>query len=80
MPLLVSWPGGNCDVAAQQALFTKTLTEGLRELGVRLDVQAKPMSTPEEVSRYLAKIKKRRPTAWSYALWNLACGPWSTTS
>jgi hypothetical protein len=57
-PVVVSWPGGNCDVAAQQALFTKTLTEAATQLGVRLEVEAKPMSKPDEVGRYLAQIKK----------------------
>ncbi|GAG45170.1 unnamed protein product, partial [marine sediment metagenome] len=42
-PLIVSWPGGNCDTDAQQALFTKTLTDAAEKLGVQLQVRAKPM-------------------------------------
>jgi hypothetical protein len=57
-PVVVSWPGGNCDVAAQQALFTKTLTEAASRMGVQLDVEAQPISKPQEVDRYLAQIKK----------------------
>jgi hypothetical protein len=76
VPVVVSWPGGNCDVGAQQALFTKTLAEAARKLRVRLDVQAKPMSKPEEVGRYLAQIKKAPPDglivcAMELSLWSL---------
>jgi hypothetical protein len=62
-PEIVSWPGGNCDVAAQQALFTKTLTEAAGRMGVRLEVETKPISKTDEVARYLAQIKKAPPDA-----------------
>ena len=60
-PLIVSWPGGNCDTNAQQALFTKTLTEAAEKLGVHLEVRAKPMVAQQEVNAYLEQIKKSRP-------------------
>ncbi len=58
---IVSWPGGNCNVAAQQALFTKTLDDAARQLGVQLDVRAKPIAKKEEVGAYLKQIKKAPP-------------------
>ena len=58
---VVSWPGGNCDVAAQQALFVKTLEDAAKQLGVQLEIRAKPMSKKEEVGAYLAQIKKSPP-------------------
>ncbi len=75
-PVVVSWPGGNCDVAAQQALFTKTLGEAAGQLGVQLDVQAKPMSKPEEVGQLLTQITKAPPDglivcAMELTLWPL---------
>jgi hypothetical protein len=75
-PVVVSWPGGNCDVAAQQTLFTKTLTAAAHQLGVQLEVQTKPISKPEEVSRYLAQIKRAPPDglivcAMELTLWSL---------
>jgi len=60
-PLVVSWPGGNCDTDAQQALFTKTLMDAAKKLGVELQVRDKPMVKPEEVSAYLDQIKKSPP-------------------
>lgn len=60
-PFIVSWPGGNCDTNAQQALFTKTLTKAAEKLGVQLDVRAKPMVEPKEVNAYLEQIKKSPP-------------------
>jgi hypothetical protein len=75
-PVVVSWPGGNCDVAAQQTLFTKTLCDAAGPMGVRLDLQAKPISKPEEVARLLAEIKKAPPDglivcAMELTLWPL---------
>ncbi|MGA2616025.1 MAG: hypothetical protein ABSF26_00365 [Thermoguttaceae bacterium] len=58
---IVSWPGGNCDVSAQQALFTKTLEDAAQRLGVQLDVRAKTISKKEEVGAYLNQIKKAPP-------------------
>ena len=60
-PLIVSWPGGNCDTDAQQALFTKTLADAAEQLGVRLEVQAKPMDSPEAVNAFLEQNKKAPP-------------------
>jgi hypothetical protein len=60
-PYVVSWPGGNCDTQAQQALFTKTLTEAAEKLDVRLDVQAQPLDTAERVAAFLERTKKSPP-------------------
>jgi hypothetical protein len=60
-PVVISWPGGNCDVAAQQALFTKTLNEAAGQLGVQLDVQAKPIDKAEQVAQFLTQIGKKPP-------------------
>ena len=60
-PLTVSWPGGNCDTDAQQALFTKTLMNAAEKLGVQLQVRAKPMLKPEEVNAYLEGLKRAPP-------------------
>ncbi len=57
----VSWPGGNCDIPAQQALFTKTLTDAAATLGVQLQVQAAPIDKPEEVSACLDGLKASPP-------------------
>ena len=60
-PLVVSWPGGNCDTAAQQALFTKTLTDAAEKLGVQLQVHATPLEKKEEAAAYLEQLKKTPP-------------------
>ena len=58
---VVSWPGGNCDVAAQQALFTKTLEAAARKLDVELRLQPKPVDTPSDVSQCLERIQQSPP-------------------
>ena len=60
-PLIVSWPGGNCDTSAQQALFTKTLKDAAKKLGVDLRVQDKPIVKPDEINVYIAQLKKSPP-------------------
>ncbi|MBC8372321.1 MAG: hypothetical protein H8E53_01910 [Planctomycetes bacterium] len=60
-PLTVSWPGGNCDTSAQQALFTKTLKAAARKLDVDLRVQDKPIVKPDEINAYVAQLKKSPP-------------------
>jgi len=60
-PLTVSWPGGNCDTDAQQALFTKTLQAAAGKLDVELRVHDKPIVKPDEINAYLAQLKKSPP-------------------
>ena len=58
---IVSWPGGNCDVPAQQALFTRTLRAAADKLGVRLEVRDEPIKGSEEVAKLLAELKQAPP-------------------
>jgi hypothetical protein len=58
---IVSWPGGNCDVCAQQALFTKTMEDAAGQIGVRLEIQAKPMAKPDEIQAFLQGVRKSPP-------------------
>jgi len=57
----VSWPGGACDIPAQQALFTKTLREAAAKLGVELRVRDEPLSANDQASAYIEQIKKAPP-------------------
>ena len=60
-PLVVSWPGGNCDTAAQQALFTKTLREAAKALDVQLDVRDKHLWDKAEITAFCEQIKTSPP-------------------
>jgi len=60
-PVTVSWPGGNCDVAAQQALFARTLREAAGPLGVDLAVREKPLIDPAEVGAWIEEFKVAPP-------------------
>jgi hypothetical protein len=57
----VSWPGGNCDIPAQQALFTKTLRAAAEKLGVELRVQDEPLHETDRVNAYIEGLKKEPP-------------------
>jgi len=57
----ITWPGGQVDIEAMQNTFTKTLSDAAGELGVRLDVRAEPMATPQEMNAYLKEIKDNPP-------------------
>ena len=58
---IVSWPGGNCDVPAQQALFTKTLQDAAKLLDIQLEVRHEPLYKPEDVSAFLDQVRKAPP-------------------
>jgi hypothetical protein len=60
-PPIVSWPGGQTDVGAMQALFAKTLADAAAKLDVRLETRAEPLETQEAISGYLDQIKKTPP-------------------
>jgi hypothetical protein len=60
-PEVVSWPGGNCDTNAQQALFTRTLGGAAKELDVRLDVREKPMNQASDVDGWLESVRAAPP-------------------
>ena len=57
----VSWPGGNCDISAQQALFTKTLRAAAEKFGVNLRVQDEPLHTDDQTAAYIERLKKDSP-------------------
>jgi hypothetical protein len=58
---IVSWPGGNCDVPAQQALFTKTLRDAAKALGVELEVRDEPLFKAEDVNAFIDQVRKSPP-------------------
>jgi hypothetical protein len=58
---IVSWPGGNCDVEAQQALFADTIRKAAAQLGVQLDLREAPLSEPAELTNYLGRLKDSPP-------------------
>jgi len=60
-PVVVSWPGGNCDTAAQQALFAKTLREAAGKLDVELKIHEKPLIDAGEVGTWLEGLKAAPP-------------------
>ena len=60
-PKDVSWPGGACDIPAQQALFTKTLCAAAEKLDVDLRVQDEPIHTDEQVAAFARRIEKSPP-------------------
>jgi hypothetical protein len=73
---IVSWPGGNCDVPAQQALFTKTLQDAAAQLGVQLDVRSQPINKRSEIATLLETLKQSPPAglivcAMELELWEL---------
>jgi hypothetical protein len=71
---IVSWPGGNCDVPAQQALFTRTLQAAASQLGVQLQVREQPLTKAQDVPALLEQLRQSPPeglivVAMSLGLW-----------
>jgi len=61
VPRVISWPGGDFDFKAGQAMFTKILADAAQHLGVRLDVKDEPLFDRSAVNAYLEQIKKAPP-------------------
>jgi len=59
-PIIVSWPGGQTDVDAMQALFTRTLAEASVKLDVQLEVRDAPLEHAQ-LDEYLSELKKNVP-------------------
>jgi hypothetical protein len=60
-PVVVSWPGGNCDTDAQQTLFAGTLREAAGNLDVELQVREKPMIEAAEVGAWIEGLRAAPP-------------------
>jgi hypothetical protein len=58
---IVSWPGGNADVPAQQALFTRTLRQAASELNVRLDVHDTPLHNLADAAAFIERVRQSPP-------------------
>jgi len=54
---IVSWPGGQTDVNAQQALFAKTIADAANKLGVRLEMHNEPLENKVQIDAYLEQFK-----------------------
>ena len=73
---IISWPGGQFDIKAGEALHKKVLTEAAEKLGVRLDIQAEPLASAAEIDGCVASLKKSPPAglfivAMELFHWNL---------
>ena len=55
---IVSWPGGQTDVAAQQALFAQTLSEAAAKLDVQLQARTEPLENREQIDQYLTQFQQ----------------------
>jgi hypothetical protein len=58
---MVSWPGGQTDVNAQQALFMRTLADAAAKQGVQLQMSSEPLEDRKAVNACLEQLKKTRP-------------------
>lgn len=58
---IVSWPGGQTDVDAQQTLYAKTLMAAAKKAGAQLELSPEPLENREQVNAYLNHLKKAKP-------------------
>ena len=57
----MGWPGASYSVKGSQDLYTKTLSEAAKKLGVRLEVHAKPVDNAAAINAALEQVKKAKP-------------------
>lgn len=58
---VISWPGGQFDIRAGEALHKKVLTEAAEQLGVELLIKDEPLGSDKAVNAYLEQLKKAPP-------------------
>ncbi len=58
---IISWPGGQFDIKAGEALHKKVLTEAARTLGVRLEIRGEPLAAVPEIDAYIEHLKTSPP-------------------
>ena len=58
-----SWPGNDFNAEGRQAAYTEKLNHFGQKLGVRIDVDAKPLVAAAEVARFVAEVKSSKPDA-----------------
>ncbi|MCX5771037.1 MAG: hypothetical protein NTZ09_12305 [Candidatus Hydrogenedentes bacterium] len=58
---LISWPGGQTDVGAMQALFAKMITDAAEKTGIQLDLKSAPLENKDQINAYLEAIKGAPP-------------------
>jgi len=73
---IISWPGGQFDIKAGEALHKKVLREAAERLGVRLQVRDEPLASVAEIDAYIEGLKKTPPAglfivAMELFRWNL---------
>ena len=73
---IISWPGGQFDIQAGEALHKKVLTEAAGQLGVRLEIRDEPLASVAEIDAYIEHLKAAPPdglfiVAMELFRWNL---------
>ncbi len=56
-----SWPGSSFDAEGREAQYRKVLAQFERDLGIKIDVEPKPLDKAESVDQFLSKIKGTQP-------------------
>jgi hypothetical protein len=57
----MGWPGAMYDVAARTADYTKVLTEAATELGMKLDIDPKPLWDDATADAFLQRVNQSQP-------------------
>lgn len=56
-----SWPGSSFDAEGRQKLYMKRIREIEGKLGMRIQIDNKPLDTPSDVSAFIDKVKREVP-------------------
>ena len=57
----MGWPGASYSVKGSQALYTKTMNESAKKLGIQLQVHDKPLHNTATINAALEQLKKSPP-------------------
>ena len=57
----LGWPGAAYDIAGHQVQYKNILNKAAEELGVKLEIQDKPLHDAETVNEFIGNVRKSRP-------------------
>ncbi|MBM3892700.1 MAG: hypothetical protein FJ388_26575, partial [Verrucomicrobia bacterium] len=75
-PYWLGWPGTTYDLDARQKEYKAKLADSSRRLGIKTNLEAKPVNDEAGVGAFIEKIKTEKPHGVLVILQSIFCWPW----
>lgn len=75
-PYWLGWPGTTYDLDAHQKQYHAALSQTTEKLGLRMDLEAKPVGDEAGLAAWIAKLQAEKPQALLVMLQHMQCWKW----